>query len=300
MVLLLILLIWNPSSYSTYRVESGKLTIAEVQYGDFQEYILLGGTVMPSRTVYLDAVEGGRVEAIYLEEGSFVTVGDSILKLDNTDLHLDIMYREAQRFEQINNFRNTRLAMEQNRLELQSELLDIDRKIGNFRREFEQNCTSSNNPLTTTQLADTHFPLQPLQHDPNLLLSRILPPGMPTNLFHNRFRTVVLFGTHHGLLSATTKLPNSSLTSNHFCPDYAETLQAGELRLSYRCRLVGVVTVGRDRVGNRAAHEQLSFDQGCDRQSGPFSEAELRNRYALNRSASNAPGAGRNSTGSQI
>ncbi len=52
----------------------------------------------------------------FLEEGNMVEIGDSILRLDNTDLHLDIMYREAQLIEQINNLRNTRLAMEQNSL----------------------------------------------------------------------------------------------------------------------------------------------------------------------------------------
>jgi HlyD family secretion protein len=93
---------------------------------------------MPITTFYLDAVEGGTVQKIFLEEGSYVNVGDSILQLDNTDLHLDIMYREAQFFEQINNLRNTRLAMEQNSLTLREQLIEIDYQIQKSKRRYEQ------------------------------------------------------------------------------------------------------------------------------------------------------------------
>ena len=78
------------------------MTISEVTVGQFQEFIPVNGTVTPIKTFYLDAVQGGMVEEIYVEEGSFVNEGDSILRLDNTDLQLDIMFREAQLFEQIN------------------------------------------------------------------------------------------------------------------------------------------------------------------------------------------------------
>jgi HlyD family secretion protein len=123
---------------STYRVDSAKLTISEVSHGEFQEFIPVSGTVMPLKTFYLDATEGGRIVEIFHEEGSFVNAGDSILKLDNTDLHLDIMYREAQFFEQINNLRNTRLAIEQNSLTIRGQLLEIDYRLSKADRNHEQ------------------------------------------------------------------------------------------------------------------------------------------------------------------
>jgi HlyD family secretion protein len=123
---------------STLKVDSEKITISTTTRGEFLEFITVNGTVMPITTFYLDAVEGGRVQRIFLEEGSYVNVGDSILKLDNTDLHLDIMYREAQLFEQINNLRNTRLAMEQNSLTLREQLIEIDYQIQKSKRRYEQ------------------------------------------------------------------------------------------------------------------------------------------------------------------
>jgi HlyD family secretion protein len=123
---------------STLRVEGSKLTISEVVYGEFQEFIAVSGTIVPIKTFYLDATQGGTVTEIILEEGSYVNVGDQILQLDNTDLHLDIMYREAQLFEQMNNLRNTRLLMEQNTLRLRADLLEIDRQIRDSKRKHDQ------------------------------------------------------------------------------------------------------------------------------------------------------------------
>ncbi len=127
--LLLLFIIYNfifGDSSSKLNVQTERLTISTVTRGPFQEYIPVTGTVLPILTVYLDAVEGGRVEKKFVEAGTFVKKGDKILKLANTNLLLDIMYREAQFYEQRNNLRTTRLQMEQNRLSLKRELLELD------------------------------------------------------------------------------------------------------------------------------------------------------------------------------
>ncbi len=129
---------WSSGGQSAYRVDSGSVVISTVGYGEFQEYIPISSTVKPIRTFYLDAVAGGRIVAVFREEGSQLKVGDSILHLDNTDLRLDIMYREAQLFEQINNQRNAQLAMEQNSLQLRSDLLDADKNLENATRKYER------------------------------------------------------------------------------------------------------------------------------------------------------------------
>jgi len=123
---------------SKLNVESEKLTISTVTEGPFKEYIPITGTVIPIRTVYLDAVEGGRVEKIFLEAGSMVEEGDEIMELGNTNLLMDIMFRESELFEHSNNLRNTRLAMEQNRLTLKSQLIDLDYQIKVYKRDYLQ------------------------------------------------------------------------------------------------------------------------------------------------------------------
>ncbi|MCX6835375.1 MAG: HlyD family efflux transporter periplasmic adaptor subunit [candidate division Zixibacteria bacterium] len=138
-VLVLITLVLTTDSQSRLNVETERITISTVERGPFQVYIPLTGTVMPIRTVYLDAMEGGRVEAVLKEAGSFVNKGDTILHLSNASLLLDIMNREAQLFEQSNNLRNTRLAMQQNALNLEGELLDLKRQLQTSERAFLQN-----------------------------------------------------------------------------------------------------------------------------------------------------------------
>ncbi|HSG29051.1 MAG TPA: HlyD family efflux transporter periplasmic adaptor subunit [Candidatus Krumholzibacterium sp.] len=124
---------------SKLNVRSERITISEVSRGQFQEFIAVTGTVAPIRTHYLDAVEGGRVETVYLEAGSFVNKGDKILKLTNTNLLLDIMYREAELFQQSNNLRNTRLEIARNSLQMRRQLLELKNQIRTQKRIAESN-----------------------------------------------------------------------------------------------------------------------------------------------------------------
>ena len=123
---------------SKLNVESEKITISTVTEGPFKEYIPVTGNIIPIKTVYLDAIEGGRVEKRFLEAGTMVQQGDEILQLGNTNLLMDIMFREAEFFEQSNNLRNTRLAMEQNRLNLKSELINLDYQMKVLKRDFKR------------------------------------------------------------------------------------------------------------------------------------------------------------------
>jgi HlyD family secretion protein len=124
---------------SKLNVEKEKITIATVSKGPFQEFIPITGNVLPIETFYLDVSEGGRVVRKFVEEGAFINEGDPIIKLDNAQLTLNIMYNEAQLFQQINSLRSTRLAMEQNKLNLQGQLLDIEYELLNQKRVFENN-----------------------------------------------------------------------------------------------------------------------------------------------------------------
>ena len=135
-ILIIYNIFWGDRS-SKLNVRTERITIEEIKKDFFQDYITITGTVFPIRTVFLDAIEGGRVEEIYIEAGSMVEEGDVILKLSNTNLHLSIMNREASLAEQMNNLRNTRLLMEQNKLGLRRQLLELDYSISIQEREFE-------------------------------------------------------------------------------------------------------------------------------------------------------------------
>jgi HlyD family secretion protein len=136
-ILLILYLLVFETNRSTLNVEIEKLTISTAQRGPFQEFIPVMGEVLPVQTIFLDVEEGGLVEKIYIEAGSAVKQGDKILKLSNTSLLMDIMYREAELFQQINNLRNTRLLFEQSRLALERDLADLDFQVEKQKRKYE-------------------------------------------------------------------------------------------------------------------------------------------------------------------
>lgn len=124
---------------STYKVEKDKLIIETVIKDQFNDYITVTGNVEPITTIFLDAQEGGRVEEKLVEEGAMVKKGDIILKLSNPDLYLNILNSEAQLAEKENFLRNTQITMEQERLAIKRELVNLKYDIERKQRTFEQN-----------------------------------------------------------------------------------------------------------------------------------------------------------------
>jgi HlyD family secretion protein len=114
---------------STLKVEKDKITISEVKRGNFQEWIPQTGTVEPSHTVYLDAVEGGTIKRVVAESGAMLKKGDVILELSNLNRELDVLAQEAQLNESINRVRDTRLAITRNDLEQRRMLAEIEGQL---------------------------------------------------------------------------------------------------------------------------------------------------------------------------
>ena len=79
---------------SKYNASIDRITISEIKKGPFSEFIPVNGTVLPQITFYIDAVQGGTVEAKYVEDGAKLKKGDPILKLSNTDVELSLATAE--------------------------------------------------------------------------------------------------------------------------------------------------------------------------------------------------------------
>jgi HlyD family secretion protein len=119
-------------------VDLEKLTVSTVERGAFQEFIAVTGNVMPRTTIYLDAVEGGRVEEIFILEGAMVEAGQPILRLSNNDLQLRLLNAEAQRIEQRDRLQNTRFTLEQNSLNQRQQLMEMNYQIQRLDREHSR------------------------------------------------------------------------------------------------------------------------------------------------------------------
>ncbi|MEX0987604.1 MAG: HlyD family efflux transporter periplasmic adaptor subunit [Bacteroidales bacterium] len=124
---------------SKYNVDVSRLTIDEVVQDVFQDYITEQGTVQPIRTIFLDAVEGGRVEEIEIEAGNMVKKGDVILRLSNNNLLLEITNNEAQVVRTINELRTAKISMDQQKLANKQQILQLENQVKRQKRMFENN-----------------------------------------------------------------------------------------------------------------------------------------------------------------
>ncbi|HOU03392.1 MAG TPA: HlyD family efflux transporter periplasmic adaptor subunit [Bacteroidales bacterium] len=124
---------------SAFRVERDKLTISAVESGIFNDYISVIGTVEPITTIYLDAIEGGRVTERLIEEGSMVKKGDVILKLENRQLYQTILNSEASLAEKENYLRNTKVSFEAAQIASRKDMLDSRYRMTRRKRTYEQN-----------------------------------------------------------------------------------------------------------------------------------------------------------------
>ena len=140
-IIILLYLLIKDSNVTSFRVETEKLTIEEVQYADFDDFIRTNGTVEPISIIYLDAEEGGRVKERLIEEGAMVKKGDIILELENRSLYENIMNSESNLAQKQNMLRQTRINFESQRLVSQQRVLDSKYDIIKNKRYYEQQKT---------------------------------------------------------------------------------------------------------------------------------------------------------------
>jgi len=124
-ILLLIWIIFGNHA-STLRVDAASLNIADVTFGKFNDYIRLNGQVQPISVVQLSPEEGGIVQEKVVEEGAHVKKGDVILRLSNSNLDLQILNAESELAEKQNLLRNTQVTMQQDKLNNETEKVQLD------------------------------------------------------------------------------------------------------------------------------------------------------------------------------
>jgi HlyD family secretion protein len=119
-------------------VEKEKITISDIRMGQFKEYIPQTGEVQPSRTVYLDALEGGNVKRVVRESGAMVHKGDLIMEISNLNREIAVLQQEAQLVESINRSRDTRLGILRNDLDQRQQLALIDNQLAILRPQYDR------------------------------------------------------------------------------------------------------------------------------------------------------------------
>ena len=124
---------------STLRVSADDITIGRVERAEFKDYVRTNGQVLPIQVVQISPEEGGIVVEKVAEEGTMVRRGDIIVRLNNSNLDLQILNAEAELAEKQNMLRNTQVAMQQDKLNNQTELAQVEMDTERKQRLYEQN-----------------------------------------------------------------------------------------------------------------------------------------------------------------
>ncbi|HWK35453.1 efflux RND transporter periplasmic adaptor subunit [Sphingomonas sp.] len=129
---------WFAPGAGSQTLAAGQVTISSVTRGTFEDFVPLRARVTPLLTVYLDAVEGGRVEKLLVEDGATVARGQLIVELSNAELQLSTLARQTEVEQQINNMRSQELALAQTRLGNERAVLEAGLDTAKAKRQYER------------------------------------------------------------------------------------------------------------------------------------------------------------------
>ena len=139
LVALILYVIIFSSGNSKLNVETERLSISTAQEGVFQENIPVNGVVLPITTIYLDAVEGGRVEEKYVEDGAIMKKGEPILRLSNTDLELSLVNQETSVYNLLTQMQISQNAARQNTINKLNQYTDVESSLIEAERIYNLN-----------------------------------------------------------------------------------------------------------------------------------------------------------------
>lgn len=128
---------YNLSLNKVYKAEADKITINKVQYGDFEDVVLLNASVVPLTSVIVSSSEGGTVAQIFTENGASVVAGTPLLRIANPNALSSYTASETSITEQINQLRKLRLDLEQNQRIMSQDMMDVENSLRTSTRKYK-------------------------------------------------------------------------------------------------------------------------------------------------------------------
>lgn len=114
------------SKKKTFNVKRAEITINSVESDYFEDFILFEAKVTPLNSMFVNVIEGGSVQEIYVENGAMVTKGQPLVRLYNPNTELTYMQQETSIIEQINNLNKAKLDLRNQELNLAKDLIAIE------------------------------------------------------------------------------------------------------------------------------------------------------------------------------
>lgn len=148
-------------SGNTQTVAAERVTVSTVERGTFDDFLPLRARVTPLLTVFLDSIEGGRVEEVLVEDGATVQKGQLLAVLSNAELQLSVLARQTEVTQQINSLRSQELALAQTRLADQRGMFEAKAALDKAERQFaREKALADRGFVARRQFEDTRADLE--------------------------------------------------------------------------------------------------------------------------------------------
>jgi HlyD family secretion protein len=128
-----------------FKADLDKITVSKVEYGDFEDVVLLNAS----------SPEGGTVAQIYTENGAAVVAGTPLLRIANPNALSSYTASETGITEQINQLRKLRLDLEQNQRVMSQDMMDIENSLRTATRKYKIDSTLFSKKVITQQEFNT-------------------------------------------------------------------------------------------------------------------------------------------------
>jgi HlyD family secretion protein len=201
-------------------IPAANLSIAAVERGVYHDIIPLTGEVVPHDTIFLDAVEGGRIEHLLVQAGDTVTQGQPMVQLSNTALELDVLDREGRLVQSITESQSYQTQLEQNRVTNQKALAQIDYDIIRLRRALDRREALTAQHLVSVESRDeikdeldNALRQRPMQEESNRRQEQLRAKQLPQLQAQIAKLQQDLVVTHGKLADLTVRAPMSGLVT---------------------------------------------------------------------------------------
>lgn len=185
LVVLLAIRLISGAGERTLRLPQAQVSVARVAEGTFRDAIPLRASVVPLETLYIDAVDGGRVDRVLVEPADFVQQGQPMIELSNTNLALSVIQQESQLNQAISQLQQNEISLEQNRLTNERALTEVEYQLVRLARAAKrrENLATQSVPAEQRdELEDElayYRQLRPIQSESNerqaMMRERLLP-----------------------------------------------------------------------------------------------------------------------------
>src|SRR3569833_2975536 len=166
--------IFVATGVQSLRLPAAQATYATVEQGIFHDLIPLRARVVPRETIYVDAVDGGRIDRVLVEAGDMVQQGQPIVELSNTNLALSVIKQESQLNQAISQLQQNEIALEQNKLANERALAEVEYGLVRLKRSGARRDNLVSRGLESAEQRDViadelayYQHLMPIQTDSN-------------------------------------------------------------------------------------------------------------------------------------